>query len=139
VEIVALVEDLFFGARIAAAAERAGVVARLVRSPADLATAARGASVRGVLLDLSVLPDETLPVAETLKRDRPDLPVIGFLPHVERERATRARQAGIDDVMPRSRFAATLPDVLRRLAGVPASVPAGRGQAPDAGEGGERS
>jgi hypothetical protein len=44
-----------------------------------------------------------------------DLPIIGFLSHVDRDLARRAEAEGVTQVMPRSQFSETLPDLLMDL------------------------
>ena len=41
--------------------------------------------------------------------------VIGFLSHVDKELAREAEAAGVSQVMPRSQFSETLPDLLMDL------------------------
>ena len=43
------------------------------------------------------------------------MPVIGFLSHVDKELAREAEAAGVSQVMPRSQFSETLPDLLMDL------------------------
>ena len=43
------------------------------------------------------------------------MPVIGFLSHVDKELARQAEAAGVSQVMPRSQFSETLPDLLMDL------------------------
>jgi hypothetical protein len=47
--------------------------------------------------------------------DRPV--VIAFGAHVQADRLRSAREAGCDEVMPRSKFSATLPEILIRHVG----------------------
>ena len=53
----------------------------------------------------------------TLREDEAtrELPIIGFLSHVDRELAQRAEEAGVTRVMPRSQFSETLPDLMMDL------------------------
>jgi DNA-binding NarL/FixJ family response regulator len=51
-----------------------------------------------------------------VKALRPELRVLGFLSHVQLELAEHAKAAGADEVMPRSRFSAHLPEILKRYA-----------------------
>ena len=44
-----------------------------------------------------------------------DLPVIGFLSHVDTALASEAKAAGVTQVLPRSQFSETLPDLLMDL------------------------
>ncbi len=44
-----------------------------------------------------------------------DLPIIGFLSHVDRDLAQRAESSGVTRVMPRSEFSERLPDLIMDL------------------------
>ena len=44
-----------------------------------------------------------------------EMPVIGFLSHVDKALAREAEAAGVSQVMPRSQFSETLPDLLMDL------------------------
>jgi hypothetical protein len=50
--------------------------------------------------------------AESAGRD-----VVGFVSHVDAATIARARAAGIDRIMPRSRFVEALPELLHELQG----------------------
>jgi hypothetical protein len=49
---------------------------------------------------------------QKLRSVQPSLKVIGFLSHVQTSLAERAKSAGFDEVMPRSKFSANLPEIL---------------------------
>lgn len=44
-----------------------------------------------------------------------DIPVIGFYSHVDQETREKAEEAGVDLVIPRSRMARELPDLIARF------------------------
>ena len=114
--VVALVDDLMFVSRIREAAKAHGLDVRSVRRVGDLIEACRGGA-RLVFVDLD---SARLPVAEALaalgaEAARP--PVVGFFSHVHVERARQAREAGIDQALPRSAFVDRLPSLLAEAAG----------------------
>jgi CheY-like chemotaxis protein len=113
--VVACVEDLFFRSKIEATARHLNLPVRFAE-PKDLANACRAEGTTAVLLDVSG-SDKSLPAVRKLRQDEQtrDLPVIGFLTHVDRELARQAEDAGVTRVMPRSQFSETLPDVLMDL------------------------
>lgn len=113
---VAVLDDPFFGAKISETARQLGCEVQLLRAaefdPARLA-AARPALV---IVDLNATSADTLELVRELKR-HPVLgtvPLIGFLSHVQADLRQAAEQAGCNEVMPRSKFSATLPELLRR-------------------------
>lgn len=112
--VVALVADLIFQSKIAGVADHLRIPTRFLRSTDELRDAALH-GVTGVLLDLTIDTDETMRLIELLRRAHPALPIIGFFPHVEADLARRARAAGADPVLPRSRFVEKLAEILRGL------------------------
>jgi hypothetical protein len=104
-EVRALVRDLLFTSRITAAARAANVPLAIVRNPADLAPT----PARRLLVDLN-LPGAIEAAAEWKRLTA--RPVTGFVSHVDTDTITRARAAGLDQVLARSRFVEMLPDLL---------------------------
>jgi CheY-like chemotaxis protein len=120
--IVAVVDDLLFSSKIRSAAGHAGRPIVFVRSGVagldDIRTHRPGL----IVIDLDRDPLDPIGVIRALKADA-DLRstrVIGFVSHVHAARIAEARAAGIDAVLARSAFAASLPTI---VAGVDA--PAG--------------
>lgn len=112
--VIALVSDLIFESKIRAVAGRAGVPVQTVRKLADVGS--RMSGCKAVLLDLHV---ETEAVLEFIRKQRDSSPrprIIVFLSHVERELAQQARDAGADEILPRSKFTRELEQILRRAA-----------------------
>jgi hypothetical protein len=103
--VVAVAPDLFFASKIDATLKTAGhdvaVVAAADQAPAgtDL-----------VIVDL----DNTADFAQTL---RPGTPSLGFYSHVDVDTKRRAEEAGFDLVVPRSRMAREMPELVARLTG----------------------
>ena len=111
--IVAVVEDLFFRSKIEATARHLNVPVRFVKAQ-ELAKESAGAAA--VLLELSS-NGEAVSAVRKLRGDKSpsDVPVIGFLSHVDKELAKQAEAAGVTRVMPRSQFSEGLPDLLMDL------------------------
>lgn len=113
--VIACVEDLFFRSKIEATARHVNVPLRFVAAR-DLASACGDAPTAAVLLELSGNGDTLAAVRELRKaRATAELPVIGFLSHVDKELARTAEAAGVSRIMPRSEFSETLPDLLMDL------------------------
>jgi hypothetical protein len=114
-KLVACVEDLFFRSKIDATARHLNVPVRFA-DLAGLAEAAGSRDTAAVLLELSS-NGAPLDAVRNIRENKQthDLPVIGFLSHVDRELARKAESAGVTQVMPRSQFSETLPDLLMDL------------------------
>ena len=110
----ALLDDLFFRARIESTAAAAGIPLVVSTSPSDLLERL-GSGGGGVLVDLA-LPGAVEAIA-TLQRV-PDPPrVVAWGSHVDVGAMEAARGAGADRVLPRSAFTRRLPEILRELSG----------------------
>lgn len=108
-----ITRDLFFASKVTGTAAELGFRVIVEGSVSQAASSASPSSYRCLILDLST-PD--LKVADVLAAlsatNRPA--VIAFGPHVETARLAEARDAGCDEVLPRSKFTATLPAILTR-------------------------
>ena len=99
--VVAYVPDLMDRSRLAAVA---GIELTVVRSPDQLAEAARAADL--VVVDLS-RPGVLDALAAGL-----GAPVVGFASHVDRDLLAAAAAAGCPDPLPRSRFFGHVAEIL---------------------------
>lgn len=115
--VLALVSDLFFGARIAATAKLVGTEAATYRHTEALL--ARLPRASGLLVDMQVEHGSPLLLVRLARAQRSDLPIIAFLPHVEVELARATSTAGADQVLTRQEFSTRLPEILRDLASAP--------------------
>lgn len=111
--VIAVGSDLFFATRISATAAQVGVE---VLQPA---IAEAHAAVRLELPDLVILDlmsaGDPLALARALKSDPATghVPLVGFYPHVEQTLREAALAAGVDRVLPRSAFIASLARLLQ--------------------------
>ena len=113
--LVACLDDLFFRSKIEATARHLNVPVRFTRAK-DLKEACRGGQCAAILLDLSA-NGEPLEAVRGLRGDAAtrDLPIVGFLSHVDRDLARQSEAAGVTRVLPRSQFSETLPDLMMDL------------------------
>lgn len=118
--VLALVDDLFFQAKLVETARRLGVMlktfstgAALVQALEQMPEAAASDRPRLVVVDLNARQG-ALEAIEQLQRSGNPVPVIGFLSHVQTELAEKARAAGCKQVMPRSSFTMNLSEILRQ-------------------------
>src|SRR5579862_3710406 len=118
-DVLALVDDLFFQAKLAETARKVGVKLKTVSTGAALMDALGGASggagsgdlPRLIVVDLNARQGP-LEAIEKLHAGGNPVPVIGFLSHVQRDLAERAREAGCKQVLPRSSFTQNLSEIL---------------------------
>ena len=111
--VIAAVDDMFFAAKIRAAADHLGITLRTVRKPELLMNAAReGASL--IIINLHAENFDPFALAQTLKADEQLklIPLLGFFSHVQAELQREADAAGYDVVMPRSVFSRDLGQIL---------------------------
>lgn len=113
-QVVALIDDLFFQAKVAETARQLGVELRVFAAAQPFLTEIAKEKPRLVLLDLNSRADAFEAIGEIQKSDRNGARprVIAFLSHVQTELAERARAAGCGEVMPRSAFTRNLATIL---------------------------
>jgi CheY-like chemotaxis protein len=112
-QVVALVDDLFFQAKLLETAKLVGVELRTCTTPDALAAEIERSSPRLIVVDLNARGNP-LEAVERVRAGNGDIPLIGFLSHVQVDLAERARAAGCQDVMPRSKFTRDLATILAR-------------------------
>ncbi len=114
--LLAVVDDLFFLAKIQETARRVGVQVEQI-DPRKAQARASQSPVGAVLLDLNHRSGAALEVVKSLKGDASTrhFPVIGFVSHVQGDLVAAARAAGCDQVLARSAFSAQLPQLLEKL------------------------
>ncbi|MBD0356447.1 MAG: response regulator [Rubrobacter sp.] len=112
--VLAAVEDLLFRSKISETANTLGIEAKFPRSPRKLVEQATASPPDLLVLDLNSSRFEPLKLLREVKSDEAlrDVPVVGFLSHVQRELAVAARESGCDRVVARSAFTKDLPEIL---------------------------
>ena len=113
--VIAVVDDLFFAAKIRAAAENLGVNVRFERSAEAAIEAAQANRPELFVVDLHAGRCDPFALVEQLKavEGLREVPVVGFFSHVQTELQQRAVGAGFDRVLPRSAFTKKLPEILQ--------------------------
>jgi CheY-like chemotaxis protein len=116
--ILAVVEDLLFTVKISDAAKRAGLSPQFVKTEDEALARAREENPLLIIIDLNCRSADPIQLIAALKSgDTQDIPLIGFVSHVQGELKQQAHQAGMDMVMARSAFSQNLPQILKRHAG----------------------
>jgi hypothetical protein len=105
--VLVLVRDLIFATKISSTAKAVASAIKMVRDPAALGNEPG----RLLLVDLN-LPG-AIEAAGLWRTGPAGGTVVGFVSHVDADTAARAREAGIGQVMARSRFVEVLPELLR--------------------------
>jgi len=108
--VVAYMDDLFFQMKLAETAKHLGLEVK-VASSAESLLQLLDPPPQLVIMDLNAR-SQPLEAMKQLRRAQPDLRVIGFLSHVQTGLAEQAKAAGFDEVMTRSKFSMSLPDIL---------------------------
>ena len=113
-QIIAVVDDLFFASKIRGTAEQAGVMVGFARSADGVGEMVRQNRPSLIICDLHSRKIDPLELAKTLKAnaETQDIPVLGFFSHVQTELQEQAKQAGFDQVIPRSVFTRDLAEIL---------------------------
>lgn len=113
-QVLALVDDLFFQAKMIETAKHLGVELRTCTTADALMAEIAKEKPKLVVVDLNARQDPIAAV-ERLSANPEMIPTLGFLSHVQVDLAKQARQAGCHDVMPRSKFAQELATILAQV------------------------
>jgi CheY-like chemotaxis protein len=117
-QVVALVDDLFFQAKIVETAKRLGVDLRTCTTSEALATEIAKDIPHLVIVDLNARSNP-LEAAACVRLSGREIPLVAFLSHVQVDLAARAAAAGFPEVMPRSKFTQNLATILSRAQSQP--------------------
>ena len=121
-DVIALIDDLFFQAKVRETAKHTGIALETASTGEQLLKAAEANPAALILVDLNARQGALDAVEQLCAQNRqarlPDAQgnprrVIAFLSHVQTDLAERARAAGCQDVMPRSKFTQNLAEILR--------------------------
>jgi DNA-binding NarL/FixJ family response regulator len=113
-DVIVLIDDLFFQAKLFETAKLTGITLETAATGEQLLKAAAANPAALVIVDLNARQGALDAVEQLCKSNGPGGPrrVIAFLSHVQTELAERARAAGCQDVMPRSKFTQNLAAIL---------------------------
>jgi CheY-like chemotaxis protein len=114
--VLALVDNLFFQARIQAVAKQIGVEVKTAPSGEALVIEALANPPALVIVDLNAKSDPLEAVRRLRGSETPAL-IIGYLSHVQTDLAAQAAEAGCSQVMPQGKFTQELPMILARARG----------------------
>jgi CheY-like chemotaxis protein len=114
--ILAVLDDLMFTSKIKTAATGIGAPITFARSGAGALDEMRKQAPAVVIFDLNNPRTDPLGTIAAMKADSglAAIPTIGYVSHVQTDLIDAARQAGFDEVLPRSAFAGGLGQILAR-------------------------
>ena len=112
--VLVAVDDLLFSSKIRATAKQLAVDITFARSPDEILSRARELRPSLIVFDVDSRKSDPINTVAALKADDElrDIPTTGFVSHVNTSLILAAREAGMDEVMARSAFAANLPQIL---------------------------
>jgi hypothetical protein len=113
--VVAFIPDLLFGSRVQAALLADGQTVELIGDPDAVTGALTGASVLVVDLTDADYGGVSLVEALSAQGSLAGVRTLAFYSHVDVEMRTRAEQAGLDMIVPRSRMAREGPALIAKL------------------------
>jgi len=115
-QIVAVLDDLFFTVKIMDAAKRADMEIVFVKNEAKVFELA-GQHPLLIIFDLNTKAVDAVALIRRLKVEPATRPIniLGFVSHVQVELKLQALEAGADQVLPRSTFSTSLPAILERF------------------------
>ncbi len=109
--VLALVDDVFFQAKIMETARQVGVELVTCTTPDALLAESEHDSPQLVIVDLNARQNP-IEAIQRLRNPSQDIPLVAFLSHVQTELAELARAAGCRSVMARSQFTRELATIL---------------------------
>jgi DNA-binding NarL/FixJ family response regulator len=108
--VVALMDDIFFQMKVAETAKHLGIEFK-VATNTDALLGLLEPRPQLVIVDLNAR-NQPIDAIVKLRAASKDIRVVAFLSHLQRELADQARNAGCDEVMPRSSFTQNLAEIL---------------------------
>src|SRR5262249_15190488 len=108
--VVAYMDDLFFQMKLAETAKHLHIEVKVAANPEALLQL-MDPLPKLVIVDLNAR-NTPLKAVQQLREQQPELPLIGFLSHVQTDLAAQAKAAGFQQVLPRSQFTMQLPQIL---------------------------
>lgn len=111
---VLLTTDLIFSTKVTGTARALGLEIAVAADVEQAAELCCGELQGCVFIDLGILDEEITSVVSRLRSAAGTVPIVAYGPHVDKARLDQARAAGCDEVLPRSKFSAELPDLLLR-------------------------
>lgn len=110
--ILVAVKDLLFGSKIEAAGKQTGTPLQWASRFERLSEVARARRPDTVIADLA--DPGILEELRAIKAERPEVRIVGFTGHAELAIIEAARQVGVDQILTRGQFSASVGQLLER-------------------------
>lgn len=112
--VLYVTSDLFFSSRVSSLARDCGVAVDVV-APV-MAESRIDSDVSLAILDLTQRSLDVVSLVQAIREKADAAKIIAYGPHVDEARLAAARDAGCDEVLPRSQFDQQILQILQRLA-----------------------
>ncbi len=121
---MAVLDDLIFSSKIREAAKTLSIDLEFIKNPNGLAEKIESEKPSLIIFDLNSKTFNPLQTIINLKSSPglKNIPVIGYLSHVQTELKEEAVKSGCDLVLPRSRFSRELREILIRYLTQPSGL-----------------
>jgi CheY-like chemotaxis protein len=115
-QIIAVMDDLFFSSKIREAAKPLGLTIEFIKNTDGLIEKLESQKPSLLIFDLNSKACNPTKIIKNLKSSPilKDIPVLGYLSHVQTELKEEADKAGCDLVLPRSKFSKDLKEILTK-------------------------
>jgi PleD family two-component response regulator len=112
--VIAIVDDMFFVSKIRATGKALGMIVKFPRTTEAFRATISDEPPELVIVDLHNEKVNPFELAAELKSYRTPtaVPLLGFFSHVQADVQRKAKQAGYDEIIPRSVFARDLAKIL---------------------------
>lgn len=115
-KIIVVMEDMFFSSKIREAAKPLGSNIEFIKNTDGLIEKLESQKPSLLIFDLNTKACNPTEIIKKLKSSPTlkDIPVLGYLSHVQTELKEEADKAGCDLVLPRSKFSKALKEILMK-------------------------
>ena len=110
--IIAATTDLFIQSRLKELSDLLGHETLFTIDPRRVLSQSASHPECLVILDLATTEYDSLALAKTIKQNNHALRILGYYPHVRTDLEREAKGAGVDYVVPNSRFLTTVREIL---------------------------
>lgn len=110
---VAVTRDLLFSTKISGTGQALGIGVQVTGSADVVQKALSSGEVRLVIVDMALPQDVACACIQAASAHPSSPEILAFYSHVDAAARDAAQSAGAQQVMPRSKFSAELPDILR--------------------------
>jgi len=113
-KIIAVLDDLFFTSKIKEAAKSLNSDLEFIKNTNGLIQKLKSEKPSLIIFDLNSKVCNPLETIKELKSlpDLKDIPILGYLSHIQTDLKDEAAKAGCDLVLPRSKFSKDLREIL---------------------------